>query len=137
MENLKKFVVDAFTYEIDFAAIVAGATANGQVTIQADSDFKWLKACYFADLAAAAQTESSRVIPLCTVLITDGGSGRQLMSQAVPVTSIFGIGAIPFILPVPRIFTAKSTVAFQIVNFSAASTYGLRLSLIGAKIFKL
>ena len=132
-----KYVVDMFTYEIDFAAVAAGATANGNITIQADSDFKWLKATYFADIAAAAETDATRVIPLCTVLITDQGSGRQLMNAAVPVPDIFGTGPIPFILPIPKIFSAKSTVAVQIVNFSAATAYNLRLSLIGAKIFKL
>lgn len=131
------FISDFFVYEVDFTAgIAAGATGNGSFTVQADSDFKWLKACYFADIAVAAQTDSTRIIPLATVLITDQGSGRQLMSAAVPIPSIFGTGQIPFILPVPKIFAAKSTVGVSVVNFSAASTYNLRLSFIGVKLFK-
>lgn len=130
-------IKDFFTYEVDFTAgIAAGATGNGSFTVQADSDFQWLKACFFADIAVAVQTNDSRVIPLATVLITDQGSGRQLMSAAVPIPSIFGTGQIPFILPVPKIFASKSTVGVSVVNFSAATTYNIRLSFIGVKIFK-
>lgn len=128
---------DFFVYEVDFTAgIAAGATSNGSFNVQADSDFKWLKACYFADIAVGAQTQSTQVIPLATVLITDQGSGRQLMSLAVPIYNIFGSGQIPFILPVPKLFAAKSTVAVTVANFSAATTYNIRLSFIGVKVFK-
>ena len=130
-------ISDFFNYEVDFTAgIAAGGTANSSFTVQADSDFKWLKACYFADIAVAAQTDSARVVPLATVLITDQGSGRQLMSAATPIPNIFGTGQIPFILPVPKIFASKSTISVSVVNFSAASTYNIRLSFIGVKLFK-
>lgn len=130
-------ISDFFNYEVDFTTgIAAGATANSSFTIQADSDFKWLKACYFADIAVAAQTDSGRIIPLATVLITDQGSGRQLMSAATPIPNIFGTGQIPFILPVPKLFSGKSTISVSVANFSAASTYNIRLSFIGVKLFK-
>jgi hypothetical protein len=129
-------ILDFFVYDVDFTAgIPAGSTANGSFTVQADSDFKWLKACYFADIAAAGQEDATRVIPLATILITDQGSGRQLMNLAVPIPSIFGTGQIPFILPVPKIFASKSTVAVTVVNFDAAQDYNLRLSFIGVKVF--
>lgn len=130
-------ITDFFVYEVDFTAgIIAGATSNGSFTVQADSDFKWLKACYFADIAVGAQTASALIIPLATVLITDQGSGRQLMSAAVPIPNIFGIGQIPFILPVPKLFSSKSTVGVTVANFSAATTYNIRLSFIGVKVFR-
>ena len=130
-------ISDFFNYEVDFTAgIAAGGTANSSFTVQADSDFKWLKACYFADIAVAAQTDSTRVVPLATVLITDQGSGRQLMSAATPIPNIFGTGQIPFILPVPKIFASKSTISVSVVNFSAATIYNIRLSFIGVKLFK-
>lgn len=127
---------DFFTYELDFSALAASATATQTIQIQADSDFIWQKACYVADIAAAAQTDSARVIPLVTVLLTDSGAGRQLMNSAVPIPALFGTGQIPFILPRPRIFRAQSVVTVQVTSYVAAgTTYNLRLSLIGEKGF--
>lgn len=129
-------VKDFFVYEIDFSSIAAGASQTASFIVQADSDFLWYAGAVHADLAAAAQTSSTIVIPLASVLITDTGSGRQLMNQAVPLVNIFGNGQLPFVLPRERIFVANSTVTVQVNNFSAASTYGLRLSFIGEKGFK-
>lgn len=127
---------DFFVYDLDFASIAAGASASGSINIQADSDFQVQKLTYMADLVGAAQTDGSRVIPLMTILITDSGSGRQLMDRAVPVPAIFGTGEIPFILPQPKIFIARSTVTVAIANYSAATPYLLRLAFIGTKIFR-
>ena len=130
-------VRDIFTYEIDFPALAAaGGTATGSFTVQADSNFLWERACYFADVAAAAQTNDSRVVPLVTCSIQDGGSGRKLMAAEVPIPSIFGIGNEPFDLPTPRFFRAQTQVIVSVTNFSAATAYNLRLSFIGTKFFK-
>lgn len=136
MPQQPRSIDEFFTYEVDFLALAAGATANGNIAIESSSDFRWIKGCFFADIAVAAQTQSTQIIPLCTVLITDSGSGQQLSSAAMPVTSVFGTGQIPFILPVSRVFTARSNIQVTVVNFSAASTYNLRLSFIGAKVYK-
>lgn len=132
---MSRILKDFFIYEVDFSALAFGASSTGNINIQADSDFELQKLCYFADIAAASQTDDLRVIPLVTINITDSGSGRFLSSDAVPVASIFGTGQIPFILPTPKIFSARSTVSIEVANFSAATTYNLRLSFIGAKIF--
>lgn len=128
---------DYYVYEEDFAAasLTAGATLQQSIDVQADSDFIWQKAVYMADIAGAAQTDSSRVIPLCTVQLIDTGSGRNLFESAVPVPSVFGSGQLPFVLPVPRLFFARSTIQVQVTNYSAATAYGLRLSLIGYKAY--
>jgi len=130
-----RMIEDFFSYEVDFLNLGAGS-ATSNITIEASSDFRWIKGCYFADIATAAQTDSTRVVPLCTVLITDSGSGQQLSSVAVPVPSLFGTGQFPFINPVSRIFSARSSIQVTVNNFSVASTYNLRLSFIGAKIYK-
>ena len=128
---------DFYTYEEDFleADLTAGSTLNGSIEIQADSDFVWQKATYFADLAGAVQTFNTRVIPLVTVQLIDTGSGRNLFELAAPIPSMFGIGELPFVLPIPRLFFARSTIQVQISNFSAATAYGLRLSFIGYKAY--
>lgn len=129
---------DFFVYTLAFtgASILAPGAANqGAIQIQADSDFELTKFTMFADIASAAETESTRVLPLVTIQITDTGTGRQLFSSPLPIPAIMGDGRIPFILPVPKIFSANASVAVAVANFSAATSYGLRLCLIGAKIF--
>ena len=134
----KQYVArDFYTYEEDFleADLTAGSTLNGSVEIQADSDFVWQKACYFADLALAPQTLNTLVIPLVTIQLIDTGSGRNLFELAAPITSMFGTGQLPFVLPIPRLFFARSTIQVQVSNFSAGTDYGLRLSFIGYKAY--
>lgn len=130
-------IKDFYIYEEDFAALAAGTSQTGNINIQADSDFVVQKLTYFADVAAAGQTESTRVVPLANVAITDSGSGRQLMEEAVSVPSLFGTGEIPFILPQPKLFLARSTINIVVSNFDAAQSYNLNLSFIGYKVFRL
>lgn len=128
---------DFFTYELDFAAVTGnGGTAQSSFTVQADSNFLWQYGCYMADLAAALQTDDSRVIPLISCAIMDSSSGRQLSSGNVPVNSIFGYGSLPFLLPTPRFFRAQTQVNVSLLNFSASNTYNIKLSFIGTKFFK-
>lgn len=130
------FVREFYTYQEDFSALAASTSAIANVNIQSDSDFVLQKLMYFADIAAAAQLSNSKVVPLCTIVITDSGSGRQLMESAVPIPSLFGSGDLPFILPTPRLFQARSTITITIANFSAATTYNVRLSLCGYKVYR-
>ena len=136
----KQYVArDFYVYQEDFSAadLVAGATLNGSIEIQADSDFIWQKAAYFAsdaDTGAAAQTDASRNLSLQTVQLIDTGSGRNLLELAAPVPSMFGTGDLPFVLPIPRLFFARSTIQVQVSNFGAAAQ-NLRLSFIGYKAY--
>lgn len=126
---------DYYVYEVDFNGLAPGNQQNGNIQIQADSDFKWLTAAYHADIAAAAFTDDTRPIPNVTVAITDQGSGRQLTQNPVPIPSIFGTGRLPFVLPIPRVFRARSSIGIDVVNFDAAATYNIRLSFIGTKLY--
>ena len=130
---------DFYVYEEDFSSadLVSGATVNGSIEIQADSDFVWQKAAYFAadaDAGATAQTDSGRNLALSTVQLIDTGSGRNLLELAAPVPSIFGTGQLPFVLPIPRLFFARSTIPVQLSNFGA-DAQSVRLSFIGYKAY--
>lgn len=129
-------VRDFYVYELDFAALAAAGTASSSFTVQTDSNFLWQEACVIADIAGAVQTNDSRVLPLVTCVIQDTSSGRQLMSNPVPIPSMFGYGSEPFILPSPRFFRANSQVTINLTNYSAATTYNLKLQFIGTKFFK-
>lgn len=130
-----QFTDDFFIYEADFASIASGITQNSNIVIQADSDFILVKLGLTADIAAAAQTSSTQIIPLCTLQIVDTGSGRQLFSNPVALPSIFGNGQLPFLLPVPRKFNARSNISLSLANYSAASTYQIKMAFIGFKRF--
>lgn len=129
-------VRDFFVYELDFATVAAAATPQSSFTVQADSNFLWQYGAMFADIAGAVQTDSSRVLPLISCQIQDSSSGRNLMSGNVPVISVFGDGNLPFLLPSPRFFRALTQVNVTLNNFSAATTYNLKLQFIGTKFFK-
>lgn len=131
----KYFSKDFFAYEQDFLALVAGGTASGNITIQADSDFRLEKTVYFADIAAAGQTFATQVVPLVTVLITDASSGRQLSNSPLAIPALFGVARDPFIWETPHIFAARSTITIAVANFDAANTYNLRLSFLGTKLY--
>ena len=131
-----KFDEDFFVYQFpNFTSLAVGGNQTQSVIIQADSDFLIEKLTFQADLAGVAQNDSTRVIPNVTVLITDTGSGRQLSNVAVPITSLFGTGQEPFILPRPKRIAARSTLQAIVVSFEAVSVPTIRLSLIGRKIF--
>lgn len=131
-----KIVKAFYAYSVNFAALAAGANTTLSFNIEADSDFQLEELTYFSDIATAIQTDSSRVIPLLKLLITDTGSGRQFMDADQPINNIAGTGDRPFILPQPKIFPARSTVQVKATNFSAATTYNTVISFIGTKLYK-
>lgn len=131
---------DYFQYAIDFGTIAAAATANGNIQIQADSDFMWLMGTYWAAIPGGAgldQTADTQVIPPITIQITDSGAGRQLFSQAIPVdaASFSRSSSLPYPLNPPRVFKARSNIAFVANNLAPATAYRLVLVLHGQKIY--
>lgn len=128
----------AFVYSTGrLAAISVGATVNASILIQADADFAVEKLTYSADLAGVAQTLSARIVPNVTVLLTASSSGAQMMNNPVPITSLFGEGDLPFILPYPYVLAANSQLQIQLVSFEAAVTPAITLNFIGRKLYRL
>jgi hypothetical protein len=134
-----QYVKDWYIYEFSTLAsapsgIAPGGSLLGNIQIDADSDFELTK------LAMAANTNASDtpIVPAETflnLLIVDSGSGRQLFSNPVPVSALFGSGELPSILPVPRRFSARSNIALTITNYSQGLTYDAYFSFMGAKVF--
>ncbi len=115
--------IDLTYYQTLVASLAPTVSSPSQINIDAGTDFYWVATTYQTDLAAAAQLESTVVIPLITVVITDTGSQRQLMNAAVPMTCIAGPGERPYRNILPRLFRANSIITFNWTNYSAASTY--------------
>lgn len=140
-ESLRRslaMVEDPFIYRAQFLSLAPAATATFQINIQADSDFKILAGSYHANNTNAAQSSSTFTYPLIDVLLTDQGSGRNLMDNPVSIPALFGNGQLPFIWPVPKTLSARSTLQVQVTNYDAAVTYNIRgLYFIGVKLFPL
>jgi len=136
MADDNRYITDFYVYSTFHEAVANGGVDSQNIRIQADSDFQLQKLTYFADKNQATQTDSSRVVPLATVLITDSGSGRNIMSEDIAIPALFGIGELPFILPTPKIFPAQSIITLKVTNFSSGDTYDIRLNFIGRKLFR-
>lgn len=139
MPQRAAFYVDFFTYVVPVSAtnsLAASATSTIQLPIQADSDFEWIEGTMTATTGAGVPFPDTIIAPI-TVQITDGGSGRQLLSAATPINNLFGSGKQPFILPESRVFKSRSNIQFTFVNLDAANAYNnVFVNLVGRKIFK-
>lgn len=131
-----RFYKDFFFYKATVADLGPGVSKTNVINIEANSDFIWLKCAYSADIAGAAQTEDSRVIPLVRVSITDSGSGRQLQNLPIPVSNMAGHDGLPLNLPEPREFQKNSNISFTFTSYDASATYAnVELVLMGYKKF--
>lgn len=136
-EEIKYLGKDYFTYSATFTGLLPNQSAVQSLNIQADSDFIWQKAAFYVTTAADQnQTAATRIIPAATVMITDTGSGRQLMDNPVLIPNIFGTGELPFILHTPKLFLSRSVINVQVQNLDAADTVTINLAFIGTKAFR-
>jgi len=103
---------------------LASTAPNGSSSIQIDNgyDFYWFATTHQADLAGAVQTESSRVIPLVTVLINDSSASRNLQNNPTPLETLSGAGMFPYRLIRPRLFPANTIITFTWVSYVASGT---------------
>ena len=134
MPNSSRGLTDFYGYQVNVTSIAAAANATVNINIRAHADFIIHKLAMFCDIAGAVQTDSTRVLPLVTLQLTDTGAGKQFFSDVVPLPILFGAGGGPFILPGPRRIAANSTLQFAFNNYSAATTYRLYLTLLGVEV---
>lgn len=119
-----------------FGPFTAGLNVTNSINVPNDADFEVRRIIYHVD-AAAQLTQATQIIPNITLLLTDSGSGRNLMNAAAPIASIACPEAGPAVdLPWPKIFTRNSSIQASLTNFDgAATTFLIRLTLAGRKIF--
>ena len=126
---------DYYSYNFEILGLSANAADSASQQIEASANFIWVKTSGFADIAAAVQTHDTRVVPLVTLQVTDVGSGRSLYDGPAAWSNVVGWGEIPYMLPLKRKWQANTAIRIDAFNFSAATTYNLRLSLSGYKNF--
>lgn len=114
---------DVMYYATNAQALSSGnPSVNTLIQIDSGVDFYWVASTYQTDIAGAAQTESSVVIPLVNVIINDTGSRKNLQNIAFPISSIAGPGERPYRLIRPRLFRASSTINFTWTSIVAGGT---------------
>ncbi len=131
MQQVKRF----FSYELTMGPMAAAAGDTDTFQVKADYDFYWFKSeafVYDANGLGVATTQW----PLIEVMLQDGGSTEQLMNQAVAVNSVFGTGAIPYILPQPHRIPAGSSFNATATNKHATIAYSVRLCFSGVHVLK-
>ena len=121
-----------------FGPMTAALQQTQQVVVPNDADFEMRRIMFHLDAAGAQQTQALTAIPNITIMITDAGSGRNLMNAAAPLNSIAnneGLGGATD-LCWPKIFSRNSTIQVQLTNFDAAVvTNNVRITFCGRKIF--
>jgi hypothetical protein len=144
---------DFYIYEAAALGLAALANATDTIQIEADSNFILQKLTYHAlgdddgaevvstlvtdptTFFTGGLTAQQRIIPAVALQIVDTGSGRQLMQNPIPISSFFGTGELPFILPNPRLFMRNSTIQVAFTSFDAVNAYNIRLAFIGYKVY--
>ncbi len=133
-QNYVRDLTAFYSYSLIYNSVAAGATATDSFNVEANSDFIWTKATFFAVVEAGpavSQTNASRVIPSMTIELIDTGSAYQLYSEPQPISNVFGTGRVPFLISPNYRFAKNSTLRGVVVNFDPTVTYSLRLSFIG------
>lgn len=123
---------DLFAYSWEVLNLAGLGTSSVDVTILAESDFlAEVGVGSIYNQVSKAHIEYQDI----SVLITDSGSGRQLMDRAVQFRHWFGHPQEPFYFPTPKLFSANSviTILFTELDNVAVDIYG---TMFGRKIFR-
>ena len=130
---------DYFWYSTRITGISsASPAATGLINLDSDSDFYCIALTAQADIAGGALTESTNLLPLVTLQITDTGSGKALMNAPVLLPALVGDGKRPYRLARPRVFLANATIqcAFNAGFLAAGTTYKIQLVFHGYKVYR-
>jgi len=134
--NQRFYTEDYYAYGFSVGNIASGATAITTVLVEADSDFEWITTTASGFNNATTGNAQNNQIGL-QMQILDGGSQRNLFQNPVNIVSTTGTGQLPFILPVPRFFVAKTPIVLTLNNFVANPVNSIYVVLEGRKVFEL
>jgi len=131
------FMLDPFTFNINFQPLAASNTATDQFITQADSGFAIVKTCFTissnVDVFVANISDVPKFAPQ-VITLSDSGSGRDLSNSAVAINNLFGTAERPFIWSRPKVLDPNSTFTARIQNL-VATAFNIRLAFHGFKIF--
>jgi len=121
-----------FSYTMVFANVASAANASAQLQIDAASDFLVTSQSF----SVIDDVTTLAVASAALIQINDGGSGSTLWNTPTPLPNLFGTAQLPFLLPMPRLFTANATMTGTLNNKTTANASTFFLSFHGVKIWK-
>jgi hypothetical protein len=126
-------------YAVLFTGIAPAATQALPVNISANGDFFLTRMLFAANIANAAQTNNTLVIPELRIQITDSGSDELFCNQACDIASVASLSTLSDTgggtdEPYPRVITGRSTITVSITNNEAANTYNVEFILVGVLV---
>jgi len=133
------YAEDLYMYNFSVPSLAPTATATVTKIIEADSDFEWIETAAVLQQSGSNQWNAPGASEFdVTMQVLDGGSDRNLLSQATLVSNVAGYGLFPFVLKQSRLFQAKTPVQMTVQNINANNTYtNINITMIGRKIFEL
>ena len=130
----RALLITPYAYNLSFSTLTAGSSQSSVINIAANADFMALAFHHRANVAAAAQTVSSKTAPLVRMLVTDSGSNEQFTNAAVDLENYSTNGNIINSLPYPRIISGRSTLTVQVTSYEAANTLNLDITIEGVLV---
>jgi hypothetical protein len=116
-----------YGYNLTFSSLAAAASSTQTINIAANADFIITGMHHRANVAAAAQTVSSKTAPLVRILVTDSGSNEQFTNSAVDLENYSTNGNIINKFDYPRIVSGRSTLTVQLTSYEASNTLNIDL----------
>jgi hypothetical protein len=121
----RPLLLTPYGYNLTFSSLAAGTSATQTLNIAANADFIITGLHHRATNAAAGQTVSTKIAPLCRVLVTDSGSNEQFTNSAVDLENYSTNGNIINKLDYPRIISGRSTLTVQLTSYEASNTLSI------------
>lgn len=110
---------EQFIYATPQIALLAaiGSVGLANINISSDADFQ-------VNYVTIDVQQAAVVVPNWggTILITSSDSNKAWMNIAIPVDSIRGTGQMPYVMPIPKLIKANTTITCTATNNVATAT---------------
>ena len=134
---------EEFGYTITFSTLTFGTTQTESLQIQSDSDFLLCQTSVSAQTTALLGSslnyvEGERFAGI-VCQIADGATQVPLSNEFVPISSLFGTGKQPRVLPQKRLIQRNSVLIFTLANLYTSSDGTMDsviITLQGEKIYR-
>lgn len=112
-------VYEQFIYATPPIALLAavGAVGAGNILVTSDADYQVNYITIDVQQAALVVANWGG-----TILLTSSDSNKAWMNVAIPVDSIRGTGQMPYVLQIPKLVKANTTVTVTVTNNIATAT---------------
>lgn len=119
-----------FWYLVTSSAIIASGSQPVNLTLDAETDFRWVGTLGRCSLDAVANIRPNNF----SVQMSISGGGQNFSSGQVPQSLFCGVAENPFWLPSPIVMQARTILTFNIVNLDSGNANTVTLALFGYKI---